>query len=596
MVLVGIGLSVLGVGCSADDGSGADSSDSAVVAAPDVTKAVDDLKAANDAVDEVERRLADEMQLVGAALTTDQQHKYADAFELLADVKAAHDTQNDAAVALEKALKDLLSDGDKARQAMEGGRLWVAKGDVGYKQIYSNMALLANSPVAGFALEFGSKVIAGDPDYVGKHLTLDKFRKSAKDFMNDIVAPAMPKQMVAELAKSDDQATAKAGLRAKIKPLLDMLKDPDKVGALHDQLDAIDQVLGATDTRLQDLVDENGDLKHPKLDASVTNLSVAIEAINAILGVWHVGLDIHDLKAGDMSAFVKLLQSGPDAVDGVATAANDLRHAIIGKDSMQLGDIANFASKVASGVGLIMSSIDAYKDIKDAVDNHGADEGAVLKIFGDFLGIASGALGLATIANPFIGPALAVVSVLVDLYADHVANEKRAKLEQQELPGLLAAAGFDDATVKAFSRLDKKAGRVISGLGASPDAKKNPGPGLSPTTIQWLGRTSPDLFTKVGLADHGMDRVSGLSVVIRAYGLDADHARELLDASVAGVAPDDASEVLFDAFEVMRGCTGEDPTSPDAKAAVLRDIQSNGAGDAKRQGAADAVAAYLQAH
>ena len=596
IVFATVGFSCLAVGCSGGAGSGADSTDDAVTSAPEVNKAVDDLNAANDAVDEVERRLADEMQLVGAALTSDQQTKYGQSFELIADVKAAHDGQNTAALALEKALKDLLADGDRARQAMEGGRLWVSHGDVGYKQIYRDMSLLAKSPVAGYALEFGAKVIAADPDYVAKHLTLDKFHKSEKDFMNDIVAPALPKEAATELAKTDDQSKAKQAIRAKVQPLLDMLNDPDKVGTVHDQIDAINQVLDLADTRLQDLVDADGNLKHPNLEADVGNLSIAVQAVNAILGVWHAGLDLRAFSEGDMSAFVSFLESGPDAVDGVAEAANNLRHVIVGKDSLQLGDIANFASKIASGVGLIMSTIDAYKDIKDAVDNHGADEATVLKIFGDFLGIASGALGLVSIANPFVGPALAVVSILVDLYIDHIANEKRAALEKQETPGLLTAAGLDDATVQAFSNLDKHAGKVISGLGAATDAKKHPGPGLSPDTIQWLGRSSPDLIHKVGFMQHGSDRVDGLSVVVRAYGLDAAHARELLDASVSGVAQADVAEVLFDAFEIMRGCTGDDPTASDAKAAVLRDIQANAGSDAKRQGAATAIAAYLQAH
>jgi hypothetical protein len=591
-----LGLSSFAVGCSGGAGSSATSSEDAVVSAPEVNKAVDDLNAANDAVDEVERRLADEMQLVGAALSADQQEKYTQAFELIADVKAAHDSQNTAALALEKALKDLLADGDRARQAMEGGRLWVSHGEVGYKQIYRDMALLAKSPVAGYALEFGAKVIAGDAAYTDKHLTLDKFHKSEKDFMNDIVAAALPKEAATELAKADDQGKAKQAIRAKIQPLLDKLNDPDQVGTMHDQIDAINQVLDLADTRLQDLVDADGNLKHPNLEADVSNLSIAVQAVNAILGVWHAGLDLHAFNEGDMSAFVKLLQSGPDAVDGVAEAANNLRHVIVGKDSLQLGDIANFAAKIASGVGLIVSSIDTYKDIKDAVDNHAADEATVLKIFGDFLGIASGALGLVTVTNPFVGPALAVFSILVDLYIDHLANVKRAQLEQQEMPGLLSAAGLDDATAAAFAGLDKHAGKVISGLGAAPDAKKHPGPGLAPDTIQWLARTSPDLVHKVGFLQHGSDRVDGLTVVVRAYGLDAAHARELLDASLAGVAPADAAEVLFDAFEIMRGAAGDDPTASDAKATVLKDIQANGGSDAKRQAAASALATYLQAH
>jgi hypothetical protein len=536
------------------------------------------------------------MQLVGAALTSDQKEKYSQAFELIADVKAAHDAQNTAAIALEKALKDLVADGDRTRQAMEGGRLWVTRGEIGYKQIYRDMALLAQSPVAGFALEFGAKVMAGDAGYTAEHLTLDKFHKSEKDFMNDIVAPALPKDVVAELAKNDDQGKAKAAVRAKLQPLLDLLNDPDRIGTLHDQLDAIDQVLGATDTKLQDLVDADGNLKHPTLEAGVGNLSIAIEAVNAILGVWHAGLDIGAFSEGDMSAFVRMLESGPDAVDGVASAANDIRHAIIGKDSMQLGDIANWASKIASGVGLIMSSIDAYKDIKDAVENHGADQATVFRIFGDFLGIASGALGLVSIANPFVAPALAVFSILVDLWIDHLDAVNRAQIEDRETPGLLTAAGLDDATMQAFSHLDKHAGKVISGFGAAPDAKKHPGPGLTPETIQWLGRTSPDLIHKVGLLQHGGDRVQGLYVVVRAYGLDAAHARELLDASVAGVADTDMAEVLFDAFEVMRGCSGDDPTASDARSTVLHDVQTNAGDDPKRQAAATAIVGYLQAH
>src|ERR1700733_5815289 len=134
IALATVGFSGLAVGCSGGAGSGADSTDDEVTSAPEVNKAVDDLTTANDAVDEVERRLADEMQLVGAALSADQQEKYTQAFELIADVKAAHDGQNTAALALEKALKDLLADGDRARQAMEGGRLLVLHGDVGYKQ------------------------------------------------------------------------------------------------------------------------------------------------------------------------------------------------------------------------------------------------------------------------------------------------------------------------------------------------------------------------------------------------------------------------------------------------------------------------------
>src|SRR5262249_30766571 len=206
------------------------------------------------------------------------------------------------------------------------------------------------------------------------------------------------------------------------------------------------------------------------------------------------------------------------------------------------------------------------------------------------------ALGLVSIANPFVAPALAVVSVLVDLFIDHINNEKRAQIEQQEMPGLLTAAGLDDATVKAFSNLDKHAGRFISGLGAAPDAKKHPGAGLAPEDIQWLGRSSPDLFKKVGFMQHGGDRVDGLTVVVRAYGLDATHARALLDASLVGVDPGDVAEVLFDAFEVMRACKDEDPAAGDAKSKVLADIRANAGSDAKRQGAANSIASFLEAH
>jgi hypothetical protein len=137
---------------------------------------------------------------------------------------------------------------------------------------------------------------------------------------------------------------------------------------------------------------------------------------------------------------------------------------------------------------------------------------------------------------------------------------------------------------------------VISGLGAAPDAKKHPGAGLAPETIQWLGRSSPDLIRKVGFMQHGSDRVDGLTVVVRAYGLDATHARELLDATHVSVAPGDVAEVLFDAFEVMRGCKDDDPTAADAKATILADVRANAGSDAKRQGAAAAIATYLQAH
>jgi hypothetical protein len=104
------------------------------------------------------------------------------------------------------------------------------------------------------------------------------------------------------------------------------------------------------------------------------------------------------------------------------------------------------------------------------------------------------------------------------------------------------------------------------------------------------------LIHKVSVTQGGTDRVKGLYVVVRSYGFDAAHARELLDASIAGIADTDAAEVLFDAFEVMRGCSGEDPTAAGAKSAVLSDIQANSGNDAKRQGAANALVGYLQAH
>jgi hypothetical protein len=584
------------IGCSADAGSNGSSED-AVVSAPDVTKAESDLKDANDAVDEVDRRLGDETQVVGGALTREQRDAYATAFAAVDDVKAAHDAQNAAALALEKALKDLIADDVKIKKAMEGGRLWVSKGDVGYKQIYLDMKLLARSPVATFPLEFAAKLIAGDAEYVGKTLTLDKFRKDAKDVMTDIIVPALPKAAALELAKSADEASAKAVLKARLAPMLDLLNDPDKLSGLHDQVDAINQILDLVDTRLQDLVDADGNLRFAKLDASVVNVNIAIQAVNAIFGLWRAGLDVSAFSAGDMSAFMSLLETGPDSVAGLAEAANNIRGVIVGKTTVGLADVAKFAGQVAAGVGIVMSTIDAFKDIKGAIEGHGADTSTVLKIFGDFLSITSGGLAFVTLSNPFIGPALAVAAILVDLYIDHIAKEKRMDLEAAELPKLLAAAGLDDATVAAFSGLDNKAGKVISGLAAAPDLAKHPGAGLAPETIQWLGRSSPDLFHKVGFGQNGSDRVAGLTVVVRSYGLDSVHARELLDASVAGIADADLAEVLFDAFEIMRGCENDDPTAADAKATVLRDVQAQlSSSDAKRKGAATAIAGYLQAH
>jgi hypothetical protein len=584
------------IGCSADAGTSSETSD-AVVSAPDVTKAVSDLKDANDAVDEVERRLSDETQIVGGALTRDQRDAYTAAFGAVADVKAAHDAQNAAALALEKALKDLIADDAKIKQAMEGGRLWVSKGEVGYKQIYLDMKLLARSPVATFPLEFAAKLIAGDAEYTGKTLTLAKFRKDAKDIMADIIVPALPKAAALELAKSSNEASAKAVLKARLAPMLDLLNDPDKLSGLHDQVDAINQILDLVDTRLQDIVDADGNLRFAKLDASVVNVNIALQAVNAIFGLWRAGLDISAFKAGDMSAFMSLLETGPDSVAGLAEAANNIRGVIVGNTTVGLADVAKFAGQVAAGVGIVMASIDAFKDIKGAIDDHGADKSTVLKIFGDFLSITSGGLAFVSAVNPFVGPALAVAAILVDLYIDHIAKEKRMELEAAELPKLLAAAGLDDATVAAFSGLDPKAGKVISGLAASPGLAKHPGAGLSPETIQWLGRSSPELLHKVGFGQNGSDRVAGLTVVVRTYGLDATHARELLDASVAGTADADVAEVLFDAFEIMRGVEHDDPTASDAKATVLKDIQAQASSsDAKRKAAATALAAYLQAH
>ncbi len=586
------GVCLLG-GCSGGDAAELGGTEDAVVSAPDVTKAVNDLTAANDTVDEVDRRLAEEMQLVGAALTDGQQQKYSLSFGLLPDVKAAHDSQNASALALEKALKDLLKDPEKAKQAMAGGRLWVSKGEVGYKQIYRDMGLLAHSPVAGYALEFGAKLIGAEAEFTSKGLTLGGFHKSANDVMKDIIAPALPKTTAMELAKSDDADTTKAVLKAKLAPMLDLLKDPEKVSALRDQLDAINQVVGIADTRLSALLDEEGNLRHAKLEANVSHVSIAIQATNAILGVWKAGLDLKAFNAGDMSAFIRFLEEGPETVGGLAEATNSLRSVIAGKESLQLGDIAKFAGKIASGIGIIVSTLDAIKDIKGAIEGHAADEGTVLKIFSDFAGIASGVLGLVSISNPFVAPALALLAFLVDLYIDHLDTVKRRETEARELPGLLTAAGLDDATVAAFTGLDRKAGKVITGYAASPTAAKNPGPGLEAETIQWLGRTSPDLVRK---AQNGTSRVNGLSVVVRAWGLDAAHARELLEASVAGAAPADVAEVLFDAFEVMRSCEHDDASAADAKTKVLADIQRAGSGDPKRQAAAGAVAAYLQAH
>ncbi len=584
-------------GCSAGDASAVDGTEDAVVSAPEITKAVTNLAAANEAVDEVDRRLSEEMQLVGAVLNDAQQQKYSDSFGLIPDVKEAHDSQNASALALETALKTLLKDSDKTQQAMKGGRLWVSKGEVGYKQIYRDMGLLAHSPVSGYALEFGAKLIAADAAYTKSGLTLDGFHKSAKDVMKDIIAPALPKTMAMELAKSDDAATAQAAVKEKLAPMLDILNDPDKLTTLRDQIDAINQVVGLADIRLSAMLDADGNLRHPKLEADAANVSIAIQATNAILGLWRAGLDLKAFKAGDMDAFVSLLESGPDAVGGLAEATNSIRGIISGKDSLQLGDIAKFAGKMASAVGIIVGTIDTIKDIKGAIDAHGADEATVLKIFSDFAGIASGVLGIVTISNPFIGPALAVFAVLIDLYIDHLNTVKRHDMEAQELPGLLTASGLDEATVAAFSGLDRKAGKVITAFGASPTAGKNPGAGLAPETIQWLGRSSPDLFHKVGSGQHGADRASGLSVVVRAYSLDSAHARELLDATVAGVADADLNEVLFDAFEIMRNCQGDDPTSSDAKATVLAEVQKErGSSDPKRGAAATAIATYLQAH
>src|SRR5262249_29257326 len=150
----------------------------------------------------------------------------------------------------------------------------------------------------------------------------------------------------------------KSAVRAKLQPLLDLLKDPDpeKLGTLHEQVDTLGKTLEGVDTHLQDLVDDEGNLKHPILDATASNAFIGVETVTAVLGIWRAGLDIRAFREGDMRAFVSLFTSGPDAVDAAAGAANDIRHLIIGKDSATLGDISKFAAQVGAGVGIIMSS------------------------------------------------------------------------------------------------------------------------------------------------------------------------------------------------------------------------------------------------
>jgi hypothetical protein len=325
-------------GCGDHWGDGSESSADALTetstAAPPVKGAVASLKTAIEEDAAVDARLSHALTRIGAMITPEQHRSYARAFEQLPDVKATRASYHNAAKLLDGELAKLLATDATTAEVMAGlkqrmpvgGRGAVADVVVfGPQDLFDAYALLATTPYALRALQFGQRLIDQDPRLANVNAQV-----SQEDVAERIIMPGLPGTYL-------DQLVRLGSSEAAVRQLKLVLGQGPRLRVVANWLD-------------KHIATDTSDPTMDRISIGGKNIAEALHTVAAIMVIWELGVD---LSRGDIdSALQTIVLGGPTAVGGVAHAVSLLRRLLVGAPTTEIAEkIAAVATRFGQHCG-----------------------------------------------------------------------------------------------------------------------------------------------------------------------------------------------------------------------------------------------------
>lgn len=484
-ILIGLIVTLMLVGCAETASETTDSSAGAATTLAPKT-AVSDLQKASDAKDAVDARLGNALGRVGPTITAPQSQAFAKAFNELPDVAAAQAAYQTHARILADSLDAVAADPAQIKS-------------YGAKNLVAAYAILAKTPAADSAFRFAMNALA-------KKVALDGIADG--DVVEQVLGPSLAPSFLARLLQTGNVADATS-------ETLVVLNNGTAIGLtiagwLHDysafhKVDVMDDLVGV----------------------SSTSTLASVRAIAGIIAIWTVGDDLY--KGDPAQALTDFLNSGGNAVAGLAAATSLFRSIVVGVDSTPLADaVIKWSGKIATGVGVVMSAIALWNDAGKWNDS--AD--AKVRVAADVLALAASILCL--VATGPVGPILATVSLGLTFFADWLENRRIAAQELADIKACFPAIGLDATLTQSIILADPSLVNTLS-----HDV------GLAADQIQWILSVDPNALnseTAMGIS------FVGLEIAAKVFHLDAPKTGAMLKAAVGDETDPAVAAYKLDTF------------------------------------------------
>ena len=490
---------------------------------PDQQTAVDQVNQAKDAYDkahkevkELDETLQKELARFGPGLTGEQRAKYTAKFKALH--AEAYEKDAKAAEALNQAI-------ETNRPALEAA----AKNDPTARgQIYDALKDCASSASPKAAVEF-----SGD---LAQNAQLRSAFADHPDFEKDIIQPSVSGAAGELLAENGgDPQAAYQQLQQLIQPLKDAWDNYGKPGY---------ELFKSTPSEVKeawDAIGEAAEGKYDKLDelASSWKDAEGVGGFAKALGSAAFTLGGAALKAkngvsefqqGEYAKAVSDIagagQTGLEVAAGATKALADAGK--LAEYTDKALSFADFASKLAPGLGLIANSASFVDHLQEA-GKDGGNVGFAVSALGDAIGVMGSAVELIPGAEP-VGALFGAVGAGVSALGELIGNAiDEGKLKDEERT-CLGAAGIDSGMADKFVDADPE---VVDQLGNKL--------GLSGDQVQQLMQQYPDI-----LNDSGRGLVFERFVTMcKQMGLNGDQTFGLLQSIGQGTGNDMAALEVF---------------------------------------------------
>lgn len=476
----------LAVGCA--DASLGEAGTSAA-AATDPGTAREALEKAIERKDATDVRLGRALGRVGAMLTAEQYRAFVRGFNQLPDVAAIEADYHARSSALAIELDAIAAD----PMAVE---------EYGARRLFDGYVLLATTPAARSSLVFATRVLAGGLTVRGL---------GADDVVEQLLGPALAPAFLANLFEKGSADEAVAATTSVL----------SKGGST---------CLSIANWLQQHKPLDGSDLVAERIGISSGTTVQALRTIAGLIAIWEIG---SDLVSGDVNAALQqFLDSGPNAVAGIAGGVSLFRRLVLGIESTPFAEqVVRWSGKVAQGIAVVLNAIQLWND---AGKWHDSVE-AKVRVVGDV--VALGASILVLVGAGPVGPILGVVAIGIHLFADWLEDRRLAEQEQADLVACLPLAGIDATLTQTMVDSSPALITVLA-----RDVK------LGPADIQWLLVTDPIIVSEASFA--GV-RFIGLQVAQIIFELDAAETMALLRAVVGTEADKRNAEYRLDTF--LRG-------------------------------------------